>query len=33
MVQINERMNLGELLAQCPELRSVFSKYGIPVYG
>lgn len=33
MVQINERMNLGELLAQYPELRSVFSKYGIPVYG
>lgn len=33
MVRINEKMNLGELLAEHPELRSVFSKYGIPVYG
>lgn len=33
MASINEKMNLGELLTDHPELKSVFRKYGIPVVG
>lgn len=33
MASITERMNLGELLKEHPELKSVFLKYGIPVAG
>jgi hypothetical protein len=33
MANINERVNLGELLKEHPELKSIFLKYGIPVAG
>lgn len=33
MANIDEKMNLGELLMNHPELKSVFLKYGIPVSG
>jgi len=33
MVTSMEKMNLGELFTNHPELKSVFLKYGIPVAG
>lgn len=33
MVNIHERMNLGELLKEHPELKSILVRHGIPAAG